>query len=99
MTVSIGDFRNNLADYLDRVRLGDKIILRDEKKNRIVAEVATITSGHDQKAYYKNSRAMLAKVAGIFTAKNHPEWENISKVDLWLRQTRKQSERSFDVSS
>lgn len=95
-TVSISDFRNNLSDYLEKVRLGDDLIIKDEKKNEEIVEVKA--KKFNQKQYAADYRAMLKQVAGTFIAKRHPEWATKKKVEKWLRETRMNSERSFDVS-
>ena len=92
ITVSISDFRNNISDYLAQAKAGYKIVLHDEKKDEDVAEV-TGKKKFDPKAF----QAMLDRVAGTFTAKRHPEWATRKKVEKWLRQTRMNAERKFDV--
>lgn len=64
ITVSISEFRNNISDYLNQVKAGHTVILRDEKKDETVAEV-TGKKKWDPVAYEK----MLRRVAGTFTAK------------------------------
>lgn len=92
ITVSISDFRNNISDYLACVRAGDKIVLRDEKKNEDVAELVG-KERFNSKKFWREMR----KTAGVFTAKNHPEWATRAKVEKWLRKTRMNAERHFDV--
>jgi len=92
ITVSISEFRNNISDYLDQVKAGHTVILRDEKKDETVAQV-TGKKKWDPIEYKK----MLKRVAGTFTAKNHPEWATKKKVEKWLRQSRLNAERHFDV--
>lgn len=92
ITVSISDFRNNIADYLARARAGDRIILKDDKKDETVAEVIG-KKQFDSEKFWKAMR----KTAGVFTAKNHPEWATRAKVEKWLRKTRMNAERNFDV--
>jgi len=94
-TVSISDFRNNLSDYLEKVRLGDDLVIKDEKKNEEIVEVKS--KKFDQKKYAKDYAKMLQRVAGTFSAKNHPEWATIEKTEKWLRESRLADERKFDV--
>ena len=90
ITVSISDFRNNISDYLAQVRAGDKIVLRDEKKNEDVAEL-TGKKKFDSDKFWKEMR----KLAGSISAKDHPEWATPKKIDQWLRKTRMNAERHF----
>jgi len=92
ITVSISDFRDNISDYLEKISRGDIVIIRDEKKNKEIAEVIG-RKNFDPVAY----RAMLKRVAGTFTAKSHPEWATRAKVEKWLRKTRMRDERKFNV--
>ena len=90
ITVSISDFRNNISDYLAQVRAGDKIVLRDEKKNEDVAEL-TGKKKFDPKRFW----SVLKKNSGIFTAKNHPEWRTKRQVIAWVEKGRKDADRTF----
>lgn len=96
ITVSISEFRQNISDYLDRVKAGDRLILKDEKKEEEIADVIP-RKKFNQKKYAAEYRKMLKRVAGTFTAKNHPEWATKKDVIRWLRKTRKAAERKFDV--
>lgn len=89
--VSISDFRDNISSYLSQVQQGNKLILTDKKRGKVVAEVVK-----RDKTELEEYREMLKKVAGTFTAKNHPEWATRKKVDQWLRKTRLASNRKFD---
>ena len=92
ITVSISQYRQHIADYLLRNREGHTITIKDEKRGEVIADVIP-RKRFDPMAY----NAMLERVAGTFTAKNHPEWANPATISRWLRKTRKQSERHFDV--
>lgn len=92
ITVSISDFRNNISDYLQDLRLGHRIILKDEKKNEEVAEIVGKKKFDPEKFW-----AAMKKVAGTISVKDHPEWATPAKINKWLRKTRKESERHFDV--
>jgi len=90
LTVSISQFRNNMADYLDKVIAGNRILIRDEKKDTAIAEL-TKTKSFDKDAFEKS----LRKAAGIFTAKNHPEWRTKTDVINWVRKNRLTNQRFF----
>lgn len=90
LTVSVSELRNNISDYLDKVVKGNRVLIRDEKKNKTIAQI-TQTSVFDKDAYGK----ALSKASGIFTAQNHPEWATKKKVIDWVTKTRLQSERKF----
>lgn len=90
ITVSISEFRQNISDYLDKIRAGDTIVLKDEKKNEEIAEVVG-KKKWDPIAFEKAMR----KVAGSISAKNHPEWRTKRDVNRWVEQSRKAAERSF----
>ncbi len=90
ITVSISDFRQNISDYLAKAQAGHIIVLKDEKKGYDVAEV-TGKKKFDPIAFQKT----LKKVAGTFTAKNHPEWKTLQDVIRWVEQSRKAADRTF----
>jgi len=90
LTVSISEFRNNLSDYLNKVSTGTRLLIKDEKKNKLLAEVVG-KKEFDPEAY---ERAMR-KAAGVFTAEKHPEWRTKKDVINWLRQSRLADERHF----
>ncbi|MBI3576486.1 hypothetical protein HY086_00380 [Candidatus Gottesmanbacteria bacterium] len=92
ITVSISQFRQNVSDYLDKVRDGYRVILRDAKKDEIVASIVP-EKRFDPEAY----KAMLDRVAGSISAKDHPEWATPAKISKWLRKIRKANERHFHV--
>lgn len=90
ITVSISQFRQNLADYIAHAQKGHTVILKDEKKGRSVIELAIRKEFNPQS--FANA---LKNSAGVFTKQNHPQWQTKSKVVNWLRRERNQSERSF----
>lgn len=90
LTVSISQFRNNIADYLDKAIEGDRVIIRDEKKNTAIAEL-TKTKSFDKDAFERS----LRKAAGVFSAENHPEWRTKTDVINWVRKNRLANQRSF----
>jgi len=89
-TVSISEFRNNLSEYLEKVSHGTTILVRDEKKDRVVAEVVG-KKEFDPVAF----RRSLKAAAGVFTAKNHPEWRTKKDVIKWLEKERSAADRTF----
>lgn len=90
ITVSISEFRQHISDYLARVKTGDIIILKDEKKEEDVARIVS-QKQFDPKRFWKT----LKKVSGIFTAKNHPEWRTKRDVIRWVEQGRAAADRTF----
>lgn len=90
LTVSVSEFRNNLADYLDKLSEGTHLLIRDEKKDKLVAEVIG-KKEFDPVAFQKALKA----AAGSITAKNHPEWRTKKDIIRWLGRERKAAERHF----
>lgn len=90
LTVSISQLRNNMSDYLEKVIAGNRVLIRDEKKDTAIAEL-TKAKSFDKDAFERT----LRKAAGVFTAQNHPEWKTKSKVSNWLTKSRLSDERSF----
>ncbi|OGG02294.1 hypothetical protein A2W14_01020 [Candidatus Gottesmanbacteria bacterium RBG_16_37_8] len=90
ITVSISEFRQNISEYLAKARAGDTIILKDNKKNEEVAEIVG-SKKWDPIAF----RKALHEAAGVFTAKNHPEWRTKRDVIRWVEKSRKDAERKF----
>ena len=90
LTVSVSELRNNLAQYLERVSNGANLLVRDAKKDKLVAELVG-KKEFDPVRFEKSLRA----ATGVFTAKNHPEWRTKKDVIKWLENTRKASERHF----
>ena len=90
LRVSVSDFRDNIADYLDRVAQGVTIVIKDEKRNRELAQVVGRKT-FDPVAFKK----VLREVAGTFTEKNHPEWRTKRDVIKWVERSRQAAERKF----
>ncbi len=90
LTVSISEFRNNISLYLAKVNEGNQLLIKDGKKNLPIAQ---ITKAHyfDKDLYQQ----ALLKAAGVFTAKNHPEWATKAKISGWLVKSRLADQRSF----
>ncbi len=90
LIVSVSQLRNNMAEYLEKVKRGNRVLIRDEKKDITIAEL-TPTKSFDPEAFGK----ALKIASGIFTAKNHPEWRTKKDVIKWLEAERKAWDRSF----
>lgn len=89
-TVSISELRGNLAQYLEMVTNGANLLVRDEKKDQLVAELVGKKEFNPQ-AFEK----ALDRAAGVFTAENHPEWRTKRDVINWVRKQRIASDRKF----
>lgn len=79
-----------MSDYLDKVMSGNRVLIRDDKKDKTIAQI-TPTLSFDPEAFEK----ALNNAAGVFTAENHPEWKTKKDVANWLRKTRKNFDRQF----
>ncbi|OGH20109.1 MAG: hypothetical protein A3D74_03440 [Candidatus Levybacteria bacterium RIFCSPHIGHO2_02_FULL_37_13] len=90
LTVSVSQLRSNISEYLDRVSKGARLLVNDEKRGKTIAHI-TKAQTFDKDAYEKK----LRKVAGIFTAENHPEWKTKADVISWVRKNRLANERKF----
>jgi len=89
-TVSISDFRDNLSDYLAQIKKGDEVIIKDYKKDEIIAQIS------NRKQFDMSSfKQVLGEVAGTFTAQKHPEWKTRKDISSWVRKTRKAAQRTF----
>ena len=90
ITVSISQFRQNIADYIEKVKAGNTVILQDEKKDQEVAQLV------GKKKFNPQTFGNALKMAtGIFTVQNHPEWKTKKNVINWVEKGRKSSDRSF----
>lgn len=90
ITVSISQFRQNIASYIEKAKQGDTVILKDEKKGQQLVQLVG-RKKFDPIAFGK----ALEAAAGVFTAKNHPEWKTKRDVINWVEQGRKAADRSF----
>lgn len=89
LAVSVSDFRDNIAEYLERVvSRGLTVVIKDEKRGRELVSV-TARKKFDPVAY----KEMLKKVAGTFSLEKHPEWSTLSEIEHWLKKERLSSER------
>jgi antitoxin (DNA-binding transcriptional repressor) of toxin-antitoxin stability system len=91
LTVSISEFRNNLSQYLEKVADGTNLLVRDEKKNKLVAQISA-KKEFDPVSFERTLRG----VGEVFTGENHPEWRTKKDVINWLRKSRLASDRHFD---
>lgn len=91
ITVSVSDFRNNVFDHLSMASRGGRVVIQDKKRKKIIATLIG-----ERESEVREYQSMLKRVAGVFTAKNHPEWATRAKVDRWLRKVRLSSNRNFD---
>lgn len=90
ITVSISEFRQNIASYIEKAKAGNTIILKNEKKDQQLVQLVG-KKKFDPIAFGK----ALEAAAGVFTAKNHPEWKTKRDVIKWIEQGRKAADRSF----
>jgi antitoxin (DNA-binding transcriptional repressor) of toxin-antitoxin stability system len=90
LNVSVGQFRQNIAEYIAKAKEGHTVILVDEKKGQQLAKIVG-TKKFDPVAFGK----ALKSAAGVFSAKNHPEWRTKKDVIKWVEQGRKAADRSF----
>ena len=88
--VSVSQFRQNIAEYIEKVKQGNTVILQDKKKDQRLAELVA-KRDFDPQAF---GRA-LSKASGIFTAENHPEWKTKQDVMRWIEKGRLASDRAF----
>ncbi|HZE86671.1 MAG TPA: hypothetical protein VE090_00550 [Methylomirabilota bacterium] len=89
IVVSISQFRQHIADYIEKARAGNTVILQDEKKGQQIIKLVG-------KKF--NSEAFghaLKEATGIFTAENHPEWQTKNDVINWVEKGRLDSDRTF----
>ncbi|OGD83161.1 hypothetical protein A3A54_01030 [Candidatus Curtissbacteria bacterium RIFCSPLOWO2_01_FULL_39_62] len=90
VVVSISQFRQNIASYIERAKKGDTVILKDEKKDQQMVQLV------GKKKFNPEAFGRALKTAaGVFSAKNHPEWRTKKDVIKWVEQTRKASDRIF----
>jgi antitoxin (DNA-binding transcriptional repressor) of toxin-antitoxin stability system len=90
VVVSISQFRQNIASYIEKAKKGDTVILKDEKKDEQLVQLVG-KKKFNPEAFGKALKA----AAGVFSAKNHPEWRTKNDVVKWVEQTRKASDRNF----
>ncbi len=90
VVVSISQFRQNIASYIEKAKRGDTVILKDEKKGQQVVQLV-----RKKKFEPETFGKALKAASGVFSAKNHPEWKTKSNVVKWVEKGRKAADRSF----
>ncbi len=90
LSVSVGQFRQNIAEYIAKANSGHTIVLIDEKKGQQLVQIVG-SKKFDPEAFGK----ALKSSAGVFTAKNHPEWATKKKLNDWVNKSRINDERTF----
>lgn len=90
ITVSISELRNNISLYIERAAKGAQVFIRDEKKNKTVAQIIG-TFSFDKVAFEQS----LRKAAGVITSENHPEWKTKTQVIKWVNKNRLKNQRAF----
>lgn len=90
ITVSISQFRKNIADYLAKAKNGYTIILKDEKKEQEIGKLVGKKS-FDPEGFEK----ALNAAAGVFSAQNHPEWRTKKAIISWVNKSRLDADRKF----
>lgn len=89
-TVSISQFRQNIAEYITKVKEGHTVVLKDEKQGEEIVQLKSVKKFNPQ-----TFGKALEAAAGIFTAEAHPEWKTKKDVTRWLAHTRKSANRKF----
>ena len=90
IVVSISQFRQHIADYIEKARSGNTVILQDEKKGQEIIQLV------GKKTFNPETFGKaLSAASGVFTAENHPEWKTKEDVIKWVEKGRKSADRSF----
>jgi len=90
IVVSISQFRQHIADYIEKARAGNIVILQDEKKGQEVIQLIGKKSFNPE-----TFGKALSAASGVLTAENHPEWKTKKDVVKWLETERKAADRNF----
>lgn len=90
IVVSISQFRQHIADYIEKARSGNTVILQDEKKGQEIIQLV------GKKTFNPETfgKALTAAL-GVFTDENHPEWKTKEDVIKWVEEGRKSADRIF----
>lgn len=88
VTTSVSQLRSNISSYLDQVSRGTSLLVRDEKRKKVIAKISQF-SQFNSDTYQK----ALKKASGSFTSENHPEWTTQADVSTWLTNSRQTSDR------
>lgn len=73
--VSVSDFRDNLTDYLGLLQTGNKIVIKDARKDKTIVELTSSTpKKFDWDTYLKE----VKKLAGSnFLAGDEQDWKKL----------------------
>lgn len=90
IVVSISQFRQHIADYIEKARSGNTVILQDEKKGQEIIQLV------GKKTFNPDTFGKaLTSASGVFSAENHPEWNTKENVIKWVEEGRKSADRNF----
>ncbi|MEK7111016.1 MAG: hypothetical protein AAB856_00320 [Patescibacteria group bacterium] len=65
--VSVSDFRDNLTDYLGLLQTGNKIVIKDARKDKTIVELTSSTPRNfDWDTYLKEVKKLAG--SGLFVA-------------------------------
>ena len=88
--VSVSQFRQHIADYIEKAKKGHTVILKDEKKGQQIVQLEV------KKKFSPDAFGKALKAAsGIFATRNNPEWRKKKDVINWVQRGRKAADRSF----
>lgn len=90
LTVSVSDLRNNMSVYLARALSGSRLLIRDQKKGKTIAQI-TAVADFDKRGYEQ----ALKRAVGVFSVEHHPQWRTKTAVSRWLQKSRLADERTF----
>jgi len=90
LNVSVGQFRQHIAEYIAKAQGGHTVVLIDEKKDQQLVQLVA------RKKFNPETFGKALKAAfGVFSKQNHPEWKTKVGVINWVEQGRKAADRSF----
>ena len=90
IVVSISQFRQNVAEYIEKAKSGNTVILQDKKKGQQIVQLI------GKKMFNSETFGNALKLAsGVFTAKYHPEWNTKRDVINWVEKERISADRNF----
>lgn len=90
IVVSISQFRQNIAEYIEKARSGNTVVLQDNKKGQQIVQLVGKKVFNPEA--FKNA---LKSASGVFTTKNHPEWNTKADVSNWVKKERMSADRNF----
>jgi antitoxin (DNA-binding transcriptional repressor) of toxin-antitoxin stability system len=90
IVVSISQFRQHIADYIEKAKAGNTVVLQDEKKGQQIVKLVR-KKQFNPEAF----GAALKNASGVFTVENHPEWRTEKDVITWVENGRLASDRNF----